>query len=1465
VVILSLTLFSANVFAETIIKDANGVEYFADRIIVKIKSSLPAKGAENALGESRRLMRPAEASGSVQSLMSKWAITESKALFPRIVPPTSKMNLSAVAVTTKQREFEKLGNIFVLKLPAGTDIRAARADFAKDSHVEYAEPVYIFRLCMEPNDPLFAQQWYLHNTGQYKLEDADIDAPEAWEINQGSANPVIAIIDTGVDLDHPDLINQIWQNPNEQSGDGNGDGSPGWVGFDDDGDGLIDEDSQGRQPGEPGYNNDLVNDDDENGYNDDFIGWNWIDENNNPQDDHGHGTHCAGIAAAETNNGVGIAGVCPNGKIMPLKAFQSSGAASSEDIAKAIEYAYKNGADVISMSFTGPDSALIRNATELAYSRSVLVAASGNGGEKEGIRYPAYYSWVIGVGATDIQWDSETLSYKEVIADFTNTTNADIYAPGVNIRSTLLDNTYASWSGTSMATPVVAGIAGLLISEKTGGFWGPDLYQGQILNAGDAIVEKTIFPIINGYAVPTIVSGQRISADKVLINVPEPYLVRESYRIDDSTGDNDGRPDAGETINLYFTIRNTYGNATGVTATLSTSDALATIIDPNANYGNIGPSASEENIDDPITVHISPDAGNNRDIVFNFQADANNGGSGINENIVLTVQRGTEVSGVINSNTTWTKDNLYIVTDDILVSYVVTLTIEPGTIVRFDDGKYMQVDGELIAIGTPEQPITFTANGSTGWLGFKFSHGSVGASYGPNGEYIGGSTFQFCIVTKTYNRGDEKTLAPISIHGGGPYIYRNIITQNIGYWAGGFTIWNPEHSGPPCAPKICCNLISDNDGINSGSVFHMGPNSSVEIESNLFFNNRASVSKEGAGAIYFDGWGEGLINHNIFLDNYGWKADVLSGLLGTPVSFHENSILNLSASGYLVGFGSLGTNQEYTSNYWGPSTTAEMNEKGPDADISTIYDFHDDFGLADVNYSNWLQNPVCDENSPPYLVDVNVPSYVGAGPIQFQLTFNRQMNSLLPTVSFGPTEPYTQHMVTDGNWVNSTTWEGTYPITLFTGDGIQTIRVSGAKEPDNWFEIPEDTRFSFEIDTAGLSGVNLQASGEVSRVDLFFNPVDEPDLAGYNVYRSDVTGGPYTKINPAVVVEPNYSDYTAPPGITKYYVVAAVRTDFTESDYSDEAYAAALDGTPPVITHTPVIDRNIVGPPGITIQATITDVGTGVSGAALHYKKTSATSYSSIIMTNPSGNLWSANIPGSAITLEGIDYYITAEDNSPYSDTAYNGRPDSPHHIIVYTEKCGPVSVPAGPSTNTFCTTNVRIDISANDTTGEITVYRMEASAPNITTPTLQRHWAIRGLDSSAFSANLIFSYTDSDLIAAGLDEDNLVLRKSADGGHTYQIIHTATNSSANTAETIYKQTSFSIWTINTCSDFGFPPGDINKNCYVDLNDFAILGDQWLQPPGIPSADIAPSGGDGVVNYLDLSWMADHWLEGTTP
>ena len=263
--------------------------------------------------------------------------------------------------------------------------------------------------------------------------------PNGWTHNGkapgGSPDVVVAVIDTGVDYNHLDLRNNIWVNTAEIPGNGK--------------------------------------DDDGNGYVDDINGWDCVGDDNNPMDDNGHGTHVAGIIAAE-NNKVGGIGVAYNCKVMVLKAGNSSGYFNNSDVAEAIQYAYMNGASVINMSFGGSNiSIAVEEALENAYNTSVLVAAAGNDGacnnlsckecDKVGVSYPAALPYVIGVMSTDK--DGKHLSSFSNFDHYPyDSIEYEVYAVGEGVGSTWPSNKYACLNGTSMAAPTVAGIAALLRS-----------------------------------------------------------------------------------------------------------------------------------------------------------------------------------------------------------------------------------------------------------------------------------------------------------------------------------------------------------------------------------------------------------------------------------------------------------------------------------------------------------------------------------------------------------------------------------------------------------------------------------------------------------------------------------------------------------------------------------------------------------------------------------------------------------------------------------------------------------------------------------------------------------------------------------------------------------------------------------------------------------------------------------------
>lgn len=332
----------------------------------------------------------------------------------------------------------------LFNIPEEMEIDAVIAKIKADPNVEYVEPNYYLWPTATPNDTLFTQQWGLKNNGQEVrgrrgTAGADIEAPAAWNIAKGGRNVIVAVIDTGVEIFHPDIAPNRWYNTKELQGAGN-------------------------------LNNWRPNgvDDDGNGYVDDVVGWDFVYRLNNPRDlSSGHGTHVAGIAAASGNNGRGVAGVSWRSRIMPLAVqdYRTGGLPISA-IVEALVYAQKMGAKVVNMSFGAYGvSQTLQNAINQVKT-PVLCAAAGNEGLNNDVsqHIPSNYTNanLIAVAATD---------QSDRLASFSNfgKANVDVAAPGVSIVSTYIKGSgYAYGSGTSMASPMVAGIAALVISRRPG-------------------------------------------------------------------------------------------------------------------------------------------------------------------------------------------------------------------------------------------------------------------------------------------------------------------------------------------------------------------------------------------------------------------------------------------------------------------------------------------------------------------------------------------------------------------------------------------------------------------------------------------------------------------------------------------------------------------------------------------------------------------------------------------------------------------------------------------------------------------------------------------------------------------------------------------------------------------------------------------------------------------------------------
>jgi thermitase len=305
-------------------------------------------------------------------------------------PGISGNSVKAMSAQLGMKQVGSVNRLGVVTMKVSGDAKATIAKLNQNGNVLYAEPNYVatmsdFSVEKVVNDPRLAEQWALKN----------VDAAGAWDVNMGSKKTLLAIVDTGVDYNHPDLAGRV---------------------------------DKGR---------DFINNDDD------------------AMDDQGHGTHCAGIAAATANDGIGIAGLAPNVNILAVKVLSASGGGSYESVASGITYAADRGAHIISMSLGGgASSQALQDAVDYAKSKGALVvAAMGNNG-RESKSYPAACDGVMAIGATDINDGKASFSQYG--------TWISVGAPGHNILSTIPGNKYAVYSGTSMATPYAAGLAALV-------------------------------------------------------------------------------------------------------------------------------------------------------------------------------------------------------------------------------------------------------------------------------------------------------------------------------------------------------------------------------------------------------------------------------------------------------------------------------------------------------------------------------------------------------------------------------------------------------------------------------------------------------------------------------------------------------------------------------------------------------------------------------------------------------------------------------------------------------------------------------------------------------------------------------------------------------------------------------------------------------------------------------------------
>ena len=662
-----------------------GSNYREGQVIVKFKDSTPVKMKHNAKGRLQ-----SAGLSKVDRVFKAIGVTEASELMPltgmiKNRSPRRAKSLSGRVVTEPD-----LSTLYCLKFEQeGISVEDAVNNLKALDEVEYAEPNYLAFIQstgeVYSQEPMYGQQWGLQA----------INMPQLWAMDKVSTDrPVIAILDTGVDINHPDLKDNIWTNSLEENGAS-------------------------------------YTDDDANGYVDDVHGWDFVAGTaiiNNGMDRNGHGTHCAGIAAAVGDNGIGITGANPDALILPIKVMGDNGTGDVATICRGIDYAIACKAHVLSMSFGSSNSAALYQSLSKALTNyAVLVGAAGNSGISINEyrptiptpSFPGAYDIVLGVMASDAagqlagfsnydpdgpffsDYNSNTSFSTDVDYNDETMWNYDVMAPGVDIMSTYLNGTYKSLNGTSMATPLVAGAISRILQVKGFDYAKDYGMMGDLAMAKDGgMTDYSVFDAVKA-----------ASYDE---STRQVALALTALEIDDSQGDCDGRFDAGETIEIWPTVRSLWGHAENIKISIepydenTPTDAIE-VLENNVDFGWSLNSRGSFKSKNPIRVHVNENAYDGMHLPYKIVITSDNLLAGVEQEHVFEIENGIELAGVINEDMTLYPNKHYIVTKNIAIPEGKTLTIMPGTRLEFNENCYLKCEGKLIANGKPDSLIVFTS------------------------------------------------------------------------------------------------------------------------------------------------------------------------------------------------------------------------------------------------------------------------------------------------------------------------------------------------------------------------------------------------------------------------------------------------------------------------------------------------------------------------------------------------------------------------------------------------------------------------------------------------------------------------------------------------------------------------------------------------------------------------------------
>lgn len=1176
---------------------------------------------------------------SIDVVLQKYNIKSANKVFPNEQRVFNKKMLKSFNGV----EFEQpsLHNIYKIESDISLNVLDAIDELKQDPNIEYAEPNYILSVLdfiptspalnendmkdwlrenntnyqtnntsnITPNDPLYSQQW--------SLPAAQVDA--VWDSTTGDTTQVIAILDTGVDWLHPDLKNKIWINPNDIPNNGM--------------------------------------DDDNNGYIDDVRGWDFVNYDNNPLDDNGHGTHVAGIAAAEGNNGIGISGISWGAKIMPIKMMNNKGYGDIITGAQAVYYAAQNGANVINMSFgVKYRSSTMEMACMYACAFSELVAAAGN--ESRSIYeltdygdsyacYPAGFNFVFGVQANDnySNYDPDGPLYSE----FVTGDNYELVSYGTGIMSTFTGGSYKMYSGTSMAAPMISGILSLYNSYHKNSTredrWANFIHQSSPVNAYKTIfnsMEKSVFDIVN-------------------------------YELTDSLegNDYDNQADAGETIKLWARIRNTFKPSFDTRMKIQLSDVYRPYYNEYINFikdtvklGSVSSFRELQNNLNPFIIQFKPDIPNENRLEFEILVWDETQPDTCKQKFTISTFNGEELSGLLNGNIVLTPNKVWMINNSTRLTTGSTLRILPGT--RLIINSELDNRGYIEAIGKPDSMIILE-NKSISLQVCKFvkyvGNGSndISVGYCTDSEFtnfndVYGESFyncKFSLLRKIIPNNDSLV---------------NCKIENIRYI-----------SGYPYKPHNFINVRFDYSTLISyffdNSYFYKC----------VFNDNYYSKCDAGQNDSHFSRYS--IVKFTSFFNAKNWQAKeyphyIQLGLisdLAKLFAIGTGNVENLYNNVFIMGrdrfFYSFirteGSDDQVTiaNQYFGTNQLDKINQ--------WVKDFNDD---ATLPYANIIPMEVPSDSVHGFVWKVLVNGKdaqdeyvepVGVGYTKFDVYFNRPMDpNYTPQLSFGGIYPYTSFPVVDSTAWSSDfkIWRGFYKIKLYTGDGINRIRVAGARDMEG-FEIPvEDQRFEFTINAATANSIDFMATAGLGKVNLEWrNPdrEDVPDLLGYNLYRmehiNDTTLTNPVMINSSLVADTLYTDYDVVPNKKYYYYYRVVRTDFNESDsskvVSSVPYTAAIgDGNGDLTVNVLDVLTTVSYILGQNPQPFIFDAADIVRDSVINVLDVVG-NVNLILHSNNQNTYFAKNNYGNAkIELEGKDVYLTTQNPVAGIQINFTGR-----------------------------------------------------------------------------------------------------------------------------------------------------------------------------------------------------------------